>query len=170
VAGGEPAQQVGVAGGVGPELDDQREPGRLLLEQVQAEPGDPLGAGGEGLAGGADPRDAALDRLDVLVQDGQEQVGLAGEARVDRPDGEAGVLGDLVQGGGVEAVAQEAAAGRGEQPGTGVGALLGAGPVRRRPPRASRADGHAVASQAAPAGGRPLVDVVDQVGHRVDDP
>src|SRR6266568_3606555 len=77
---------------------------------------------------------AVHDRLDlgevlvtVALEGGQEQVLLAGEVGVERADGEAGLLGDVVHGGAGVALAGEHPRGRLEQVLTGLGSALGSG-------------------------------------------
>jgi hypothetical protein len=125
MAGGELAPQPLVAGGVGPELEHQREPVALALQQRHAAAGQQLGVGRQRLVEAGHLGHPGDDLVDVLIQDGQEQVGLAAEARVDGADGEPGLLGHQLQRGRVEPAAQEQLPGRRHQLGPGPGAALG---------------------------------------------
>jgi hypothetical protein len=82
VAGGELAPQAVVAGGVRPELDHQREPLPLALQQGHAPPGQELGVGRQRLVERRHLGHLGDDLVDALVQDGQEQVGDYGRSRV----------------------------------------------------------------------------------------
>jgi hypothetical protein len=128
VALGDLAAQLLVAGGVGPELDQHRDPAGV-------------GAGAGGHLARERPhrrvhRPGALDRLGVGarpaggvgVKDRQEQPVLAGEVRVDRALGVAGLLTDLLQRGAVEPARQEDLPRRGHQ--LGPGPLLAVRPAQ----------------------------------------
>ena len=112
-----------------PELGDQQPPARRaalvplgLVEQRGEVPG------ASQLAGQLRVPRGPLG--DPVLEQGQEHVGLAGEARVHRALGEARLVGDLVQGRGVVAPLQEHPAGRGQQQGAVAVVLFGAGQAR----------------------------------------
>ena len=129
VQGRVPAVELGIPGGVDPELGDQQPPARRAalgpLGQVEQ----------RGEVPGASQFPGQLRVLrgplgDPVLEQGQEHVGLAGEARVHRALGEARLVGDLVQGRGVVAPLQEHPAGRGQQQGAVAVVLFGAGQAR----------------------------------------
>jgi hypothetical protein len=104
--GGEASGQRRVTGRVHAELDHQQRP-----VQVGAQHPGPLARHRAELRGGAGAvrqRPDLLDALlDPLLQQGQEQLGLAAELRVDRADGEAGLARDRVHRGAMVARRQE---------------------------------------------------------------
>ena len=129
VQGRVPAVELGIPGGVEPELGDQQPPARRaalvplgLVEQRGEVPGASQFAGQLRV-----PRGPLGD---PVLEQGQEHVGLAGEARVHRALGETRLVGDLVQGRGVVAPLQEHPAGRGQQQGAVAVVLFGAGQAR----------------------------------------
>ena len=90
-------------GGVG-ELDDESSRELALRLGVGEDDVGDLLLGGRG----AEVRDGVVERrLEGVASDGDEQVGLAREVPVDRGDRDAGVGGDRLRGGGVEAVGGE---------------------------------------------------------------
>ena len=129
VQGRVPAVELGVPGGVDPELGDQQPPaGRgPLLPLGQVEHGGEVPGAGQ-LPGQPGVLPGPLG--DPVLEQGQEHVGLAGEARVHRALGEARLIGDLLQGRGVVAAVEEDPAGRGQQQGAVAVVLFGAGQAR----------------------------------------
>ena len=112
-----------------PELGDQQPPARRAA----------LGPLGQVDHGGEVPGTGQiLGQLGVLpgplgdpvLEQGQEHVGLAGEARVHRALGEARLVGDLVQGRGEIAPLQEHPAGRRQEQGAVAVVLFGTGQAR----------------------------------------
>ena len=106
------AVELGIAGGVDPELGDQQPPARrgALGALGQVEQGGEVPGAGQ-VPGQRRVLPGAFG--DPVLEQGQEQIGLAGEARVHHALGEPGLVGDLLQGGGVVAPGQEYPAGGG---------------------------------------------------------
>ena len=105
--------QLGIARCVHPELGDEQPPALLRLRQLDPGPHHD----GDGVGAGLAHRDAPvlLGPLgDALVEQREEEVGLARELRVDDALGEAGGLGDLVDRCGVIAAFEEHVPGGGE--------------------------------------------------------
>ena len=94
--GGEPGAERAVAGGVHRELEREQAPLPITADRAR-DAGDGLEAGRRRLLGLEGARDLREPPLVARVEDGEEEIVLAREVRVDSPLGVAGVRGDLLE-------------------------------------------------------------------------